>query len=633
MLNQMENHSAKLNALIDGMADSLSRILNVRDGEVAPNERVIHTLEREKNYVPDRKRLDELELLKQDHELAIEAAELEEEIMQKAHDTYTNTELNVLLAQFVKRVPYLKRQNYMRVSGDGQQSCLIFYGGIAYRLQSVVQQHVQKWLERCDEVMTIHFEDRIETQKLNLLSSTHEDITYLIQGLSSAIAKRLTLCEMPNAAEDAAYELSTRILEARGQQEVSKSYMRATNTKSADLHAMRAILDLCVHGAESERARVILTSGLAHIERMHSSPPIELDGQNARAINIAFLHRVCQKDMDYCVKVRVLKYWIQQHGACASAAIQHAISKLEDWKPHEEPGFVPILGKGSKGDVQLPTPTFARPNRRWTLRRSDAYSQDRRSGLDFVGRRIVRLTSLVLELTAHGDFERGVVHPEIVGLVSAECMIHSIYCANLIDQKRKRESFGCKLLSASEHLSDPASDAYEETRKALCSLSYFSVAEIQTVFSPHSRILVEVQDQLYKKVKAGLIKGSANSPGIPELPKHYTRYAIDALGIMLPIIDASRKRHAVDPFSPSNCLADLMRTCVRVREWKPGNAPLRLTSSDLRAAHPGLAHCIKQFLKDKKFVRFYRPVLPDGRQFTNKVYEFDSLSMIKLLRL
>lgn len=626
--------SQKLQAIIDGMADALATVLNVRDEEVAPNERVIHTLQREKNYVPDRERLDELKFLKQDHDFAVEATDFEQELMEHAHNILNNTELNVLLAQFVKREPYTKRQKYRRVSGDGNQSCVIFYGGTAFRLQSLVEQHVVEWLERCDEVMTIHFEDKIETQKLNLLSSTHEDLIYLIQGLASAIAKRLSLCEAPNAAEDAAYQLSTRILEARGQQEVSKAYMRATTIKSADLFAMRAILDLCVHGADSERAKCILTSGLAHIDRMYKSPPIELDGQNARAINMAFLHRVCQTDMAMEVKVCVLRHWIEHHGACAAAAIQHAISKLEEWKPNEEPGFVAVIGKGGKGDVPLPTPTFVRPNRRWCLRKSDAYAQDRRSGLDFLGRRIVRLTSLVLELTAHGEFERGVVHPELVGLVACEGLIHSVYCANLIDQKRKRNSFGCKLLSVSEHLSDPSSDSYDETRKALCSLSYFSVSEIQTVFSPQSRLLVQIQDDLYRKVRAGLIKGSSsNVAGLPTLPAHYTRYPIDALSILLPIVDNARKQFCVDPFSPSNYLADLLRTCKRAREWRPGPTPLRITSTDLRLAHPGLAHCVSQFIKEKRFVRHYRPVLPDGRQFTQKIYEFDSLNLIKVFGL
>ena len=87
-----------------------------------------------------------------------------------------------------------------------------------------------------------------------------------------------------------------------------------------------------------------------------------------------------------------------------------------------------------------------------------------RSGLDGHGRRIVRLTSMVWAMQAHGAFEQG----RLARDVAVPCAIEALYQARLmrelVDHERKRCELGARITSFVDEIENLASDV--RTRSA-----------------------------------------------------------------------------------------------------------------------------------------------------------------------
>ena len=119
----------------------------------------------------------------------------------------------------------------------------------------------------------------------------------------------------------------------------------------------------------------------------------------------------------------------------------------------------------------------------------------------------------------------------------------------------------------------------------------------------------------------------------PQASADYTEFAADGLTYALPLIEILRTQLWTQPTYKPNILGDMLRTIVKVREWNPQrDGVLRIAAKDLQNALPAMPKVLKELSKKKTLVRYYRPMLPDGRQFSTNVYEFDSRALAELYR-
>ena len=116
-------------------------------------------------------------------------------------------------------------------------------------------------------------------------------------------------------------------------------------------------------------------------------------------------------------------------------------------------------------------------------------------------------------------------------------------------------------------------------------------------------------------------------------PKDYTEFAADGLTYALPLVEILRNQLWTQPAYKPNVLGDMLRTIAKVREWHPQrDGVLRIAAKDLQRASPAMPKVLQDLSKKKQLVRYYRPMLPDGRQFSTNIYEFDSRALAELYR-
>ena len=216
------------------------------------------------------------------------------------------------------------------------------------------------------------------------------------------------------------------------------------------------------------------------------------------------------------------------------------------------------------------------------------------------------------------------VAPNIVHSVAT----FSTLCARRIIQRghevRQRNSIGVRVKAIEGSLRDLSSIASDDVRKAACHLSKFSLAQIMAGFESSSSLLPAIFRQLTERTRDRLVL---------KPPSDYTEFAADGLTYALPLIELLRTQLWTQPSYKPNPLGDMLRTIPKVRSWHPQrDGVLRLAAKDLAKAVPAMPKILKDLSKKRQLVRYYRPMLPDGRQFSTNIYEFDTPALAQLYR-
>tara|TARA_B110001452_G_scaffold264160_1_gene266733 strand:- start:2801 stop:4831 length:2031 start_codon:yes stop_codon:yes gene_type:complete len=644
----------KLDAMINDVAAGLARVLSLKHPDISPTQPLVNVMYREGNHLPDKERIKKLRTMKSDVDFATAVEKLLVDIAGEAERAGDG---NLLLTKLARSkctfddplsmhkivFPYYQFNNFTR-KHNGHIVSTTRVGGVSQDLINDLVPIVRAWLRSCDVAMCKHFETeefhRRQPERDDMLHCTlfaaphnnHEErysaeVDALIDSHALAIARRIAIPD--DRQDESVAELSTVTLEQRINREVSRAAMAAESRNRDDLYALATLQALCLSEGRGTEAAEILSKRLHHIAYVTSKPLIELGltGQNAASMNLEFLHGVCEEGLEMPVQIAIAQHWCDQHGPFALNAINQVIVRLESWQP-DKSGFVEILSKKPNNYPYVPLMPFVTQNGQRRRQFVAPHKCNRRNGLNHVGRRIVRLTSFVLEMVAHGEFERGVVEKRIAANVANKRVKNVTYFKNKLIEQRDRTSFGMCLRGFSDQVVDPSSMISDEIRRTHCYLSKHSLAEMQCFFNPAHEGFIVLRDEFTRRTNAHMLV---------DLPRewNYGRFALDGLAVYLPSVERARNAITLQPnlnFLP-NPLADLMRTIKKVRDWDPlCDGLLRIDAKDLAEALPTAPHVLKELSKQETLVKFYRPYAHDGRRFTTNIYEFDSLMLQALMR-
>ena len=186
-----------------------------------------------------------------------------------------------------------------------------------------------------------------------------------------------------------------------------------------------------------------------------------------------------------------------------------------------------------------------------------------------------------------------------------------------------------------------SSSLVEALNVAMCELSAFSLREIMECFHPDwlwvttnlqadrfgggNPLLARLVAHLESRTRLAL--GNARTPLISP---QYTRFASDALVIVLPAIEENRCAIRLPFAQAPDRLADLVRSLPTVHGWTPLKGQFRVWAEDLRRAHPLLREALDHYSRQPHaFVR----AMHHGRAHRPVCYTFESSPLLQLLRM
>jgi hypothetical protein len=612
------NETAKLDALVDAMAKCLGKVLSIRDDQ-AGGQSLGKVLYAEKEYFPTREHLDEIDDI--GHALAFcdSAHNLALRLCSDARHA------NVLLAPFARSSAFLKKWEFMRLRGGDDGSfdgsldtqlpppgfSILSVGALRSSLCDAVERMVHTWLLECDRAMMDEFDDA-------RTSDDEEPLRKLVRELSLSIARRICMFTSTTVHD----ELSTRVLQNRAEQEITRNALQSEERQRADVAALHALEALAVHGPTSQRGIAALRD-VTHLRHLVERPPVELGltGSNANHMNLQLLARACESSMDFEVRAAIATQWRKLHGSFASTAVLLALQKLECRKGQHSPSFLQVLQqvKSARGGARsaglLPKMPFVNETALWKLAPHSGGA-----ALDHVGRRIVRLTSMVLQLLAHGSLERGVVNSDVVAPIATQAVLEARVVRGLLMCKLESYSLGTTLLRFCEAVCDVESHLSRQITDAMLHLARFSTLEILSIFSPQSPALRVVMDEFSVRTRGQLTCS---------IPPCYVAFAYDALAVLLPAVYRRRESVGFQVSATSTPICLLLRQVAQVREWSPLAGSLRLELPQL-AGHKMLVELLRVLARRKLLVEWKRPYVL-GRHAAKHAFVFRTQDLVEVL--
>lgn len=609
----------KLDGIVNSVAHCMSRMLSIRDTDVdggsVPFGRVLYE---EKEHLPSKAQLDEVERIARAMSFVKGAYTTATELGAAA-----SGQTNVLLARFCEARTFEQAWNFnRRASLMSEDRTQIKVGGLRRLMFVDVLTQVQRWLLECDAAMMVAYNDTTRDDR-----GDEKAVLTLALDLAVSIANRLTL--MPDNAENL---LSTEQLQARALKEITGTAVEAKEHHRNDLEALKSLYILAKEGPSSPAGQQILQDRLPYLQYIVCSPPVELGltGSNAQQMNIRLFSKACAPHIDGQVRVEMLDTWRGLHGAFAATAASQAIQKLKLWSMNDTspPTFCKVLhtpGEEAPQDASdMPRMNFVHSPHRWKL----VAKATPRTSYDWTRRRCVRLSSLVLQLLAHGALERGVVSSKVVEPIATQAALTARVVMRLLDQKRDQYSLGTRLLLFCGNVSDFESHLSADVADALANVSRFSLLELLSVFSRESPAMRVILPDLTFRIRVAM----GNYQSAPVVPRKYIAFAFDAMPFLLPILTSRRNQLGLAPSCPSNPVCELLRALPAAKDWNPLCGTLRLSIEDLKNGPALLPGVLRELARRELLVEFKRPYDPIlKRKAAKKVFVFDSAQLVAVL--
>lgn len=609
----------KLDGIVNSVAHCMSRLLSIRDPEVdggsAPLGRVLYE---EKEHLPSKAQLDEVERIARAMSFVENAYTTATELRAAA-----NGQTNVLLARFSQAETFEKAWNFNRPTSLGSEDrAHLKVGALRHLMYVDVLTQVQRWLLECDAAMMIAYNDTTRDDH-----GDENTVLKLALDLAVSIAKRLTL-----TPEDTDALLSTEKLQARAMKEITGTAVESDQHHRNDLKALKCMYILAQEGPSSPTGKQILQNRLSYLQYIVCSPPVELGltGSNAQQMNMRLFSKACAPHLDDQVRVEMIQTWHELHGAFAATAASQAIQKLKLWSMNgaSSPTFCQVIhtpGQQVSPDASdMPRMNFVHTTHKWTL----VSKATPRTSYDWTRRRCVRLSSLVLQLLAHGALERGVVSSKVVDPIATQAALTARVVLRLLDQKRDQYSLGTRLLLFCGNVSDFESHLSADVANALANVSRFSLLELLSVFSRESPAMRMILPDLTFRIRIAM----GNYQTAPVVPRKYIAFAFDAMPFLLPILSSRRNRLGLSPLQPSNPVCDLLRALPAAKGWTPLCGTLRLSLEDLKDGPALLPAVLQELARRELLVEFKRPYDPVlKRKAAKKAFVFDSAQLVAVL--
>lgn len=621
----MVNDVPKLHAAVDAMAQCMGKVLSLKnaalDGDpitrTGGRQPLGLVLYEEKEHFPTREQLDQIDEIH-------EALKFVEEAHGVAAKVCADSDAlpNVVLSHYATTPSFCKSWTFTRPnsgSGDGSEgTSKLYVGGLRRLIFSTLVRMVEQWLLACDEAMMVEFSDMPKGERVD-----ESPLYSLARNLAESIARRLSTFEPSRAGDVAGDDLSTRVLEERANEEVARMAMHAEESQRSDLVALRSLEILAKHGPEREEGKAILTQKMHHLRHIVQKRPIELGltGVNASHMNLQLLARACEPEIDSEVRSGIARQWFMRHGGCATTAAQQAIQKIRCSKPQQP--FTQVLQflddeKNAKRGKELPAMPFAREPHKWYF----VVQQERRTSLDWLGRRILRMTSLIVQLLGQGSLERGIVASTIIEPIATQAVLEARVVYGLLKVKLDSYAIGTKLLCFCEDVANAESHLSNDISDAMLPLCRFSTIELMSLFSPQSPALRVIMDEFTARTRKHLTF---------HMPAQYVAFAYDTLAVLLPTIRARRERAGVGVLQTTTPIQQLLRRLPQVHAWSPINGSLKLEQDELKNQPRIFVELLKELARRKVLVQYKRPYVGKQRHAAKMAFVFDSAQLIEAL--
>ena len=376
---------------------------------------------------------------------------------------------NLLLASYSREEPYPYYQECWRLVGTTPSRLRV--GGIGGALRDTVHTLTYEWLRACDHAMCAAFNDHGEGALETPQRFVDADRVQTFDEICRTVAQRVSMMAHPTLE---GRELSVRLLEELGAEVLAKNAPSAEATKTCDLAALDTFLRVARLGLKDATGEIFdwartLPRVVDDLRYVLERPPVELclHGANAAKMNLALLSRaVVPHHLDRFVRVDLLQLWHEQHGVFAAVAAQQAIEQIQRWSTGKQKAFIGVLHTADvvrnpleaspttpphANAVQMPEMPFVHQRRTWWFARQTV--PQKRTGLDWIGRRIVRATSLIWQLLAYGELELGVVATSVATPVLTQTVIEARIARGLVREKHSVESFANDLLALAASIS------------------------------------------------------------------------------------------------------------------------------------------------------------------------------------
>ncbi|MEL0187629.1 MAG: hypothetical protein VXA08_02310 [Alphaproteobacteria bacterium] len=580
-------------AQIDGIVDAVARLLGdflaITDDELPGHASLAQELHDGILYFPTRQKLDLLQNLLQAYEFTV-----------AVHDALTTlcdacaASDHVELGVHAENALYYTCRNFAKPRGDHIREAVI--GGHGGKLAAELKTHVVAWLSACDRMMCSQYATAI-------VECEDAHVDRFIAVLAARISRRLTRTEP-------AYELgrlTPAFFEGINRDEFERCRDYGQVSTHADLHALHTLLAMI----EQTTDVYAIMKNASTVRRLVDQPPVELA---TAKLNLALLRRACHDGVDARVRLELFQRWTAQHAGAASGALRAAIDKITQWTAHRQP-FINLL---TNDGVRLPRQTFMKtPVLRIAPRAT-------RTGLDAVGQRIVRLSSLIWSLAANGTIATTtpiashVIHP-----VAISALYETRLVSSLLLQSRDKLFPGQRLLSFVQNLNDSQSLLDDAVYAAICRVSRHSIDEIVNVVHPESPIYPQILGELAIRTRDACPV---------RIPSRYSAFVGDALAVVVPILMQRRARLGIRFGQPSNAVADMLRTVARVRSWTPADGTLMLTKAELRKASPLTRQLLEALCREGHLCAMKRPYNRKTKKYaTRELLAFDSALLRRVL--
>jgi len=621
-------NTERLDALVDSMAKLMAKVLHIRNFEINDGKKPLgRALYEEKESFPTRAQLDSLEEVK--HATAFVRSA---ETLCNSLNGEARIDRNVVLGPYSNGQAFKSTWCFLRPRGRKKSKLRV--GGVSGALYLDAKREIFNWLLECDRAMCIAYKDLPESDDEN--ANIPASLWDLASNMADAAARRITY--MPVPSDDEAMDLSTASLQSRAGVEVTRTALQAEEWQRTDLIALESFHLLAKCGGKSTTGREVLEHKLSHLQYVLQKPPVELGlkGVNASRMKLELLAKACAPDVDIDVRCAIAEQWHAHHGACAATAARQAIQQINLWNstPPRQ-AFIQVLQppplvseidvydtKPPQGPL-MPKMPFVHVDHPWRF----VPTTEQRTGLDLAGRRIVRLTSMMLQLLGHGAIERGVVSSHLVIPVVMQGIIEARYVMDLLRVKNETCSMGTNLLKFCEDVSNYESHLSDEVGDAMAYVSAFSTNELISIFHNQSPAIRLIMDEFTIRTRIAL----GNYQSAPIIPKKYTAFTYDAMAIVLPMIQQRRELMCVPVNRVANPVACLLQRLPVVKGWHPLRGTLRLTNDDLKEGSGLLRLVLAELASRKVLVEYKRPYLGNQKHGSKMAYVFDTVQLVAML--
>ena len=487
-------------------------------------------------------------------------------------------------------------------------------GFVAMQLGKEVDQICNSWLKRCDQIMCSVFSDYCDNRAERNFADNQVD--EMCEFLSTRLAGRIALID-----EEA---LNQQILRERAQAEYVRTKERAKMHAQDTLIALKSLRALCEKGFGATESK----ERFDHIQFLIEFQPPELDGvesgdNHEEQMNLPLLAHACSHEVEMHYRQNFFHHWSRVHGAFTFNVATHAIQKVKAWLNGAR---CVLLNVVQEYDSEEYEPSHRVPWAKFYCMESDLVfaappGPPPRTGLDFAGRRVVRLASFVASLFDRDELKHGHISEFLLGDVASTT---NEICRNVLRElqlKKDTLNEGCRLLHFCFDISSLDGDLYQDMNNAFCHVSMFSYLEMHSVFGRHSPVLPRIIDKFSRLTRENM--SCTVSEAYYGLVDHAVSYVI-------PLIE--KRRSLINrplSFVP-NAISEALLTIPKVKQWHPLQGTLRIDKNDLDIAVPFVWSLFESLHRRKYLIKMCRPMIHGVRATTTNIV-FDTNKLYSLL--